>query len=82
MSVIVRVDEKGRVVIPKSIREKVKLKGENYVNVRVEGRTIVLEPLESIADKYFGAFRISRWPKDLDEFIVGVARRWWITQDK
>jgi len=81
MSVIVRVDEKGRVVIPKSIREKVKLKGGNYVNVRVEGRTIVLEPLESIADKYFGAFKISRWPKDLDEFLVEVARRWWIAQD-
>jgi len=79
--VIVRVDEKGRVVIPKSIREKVKLKGGNYVNVRVEGRTIVLEPLESIADKYFGAFKISRWPKDLDEFLVEVARRWWIAQD-
>ena len=81
MSVIVRVDEKGRVVIPKSIREKVKLKGGNYVNVRVEGRTIVLEPLESIADKYFGAFKVSRWPEDLDEFMVGVARRWWMAQD-
>ena len=78
---IVRVDERGRVVIPKSIREKVKLKGGNYVNVRVEGRTIVLEPLRSIADKYFGAFKVSRWPKDLDEFVVGVAGRWWITQD-
>ena len=78
---IVRVDERGRVVIPKSIREKVKLKGGNYVNVRVEGRTIVMEPLESIADKYFGAFKVSRWPEDLDEFIVEVARRWWMAQD-
>jgi len=33
MSTIVKVDEKGRVVIPKSIREKVKLKEGNYVNV-------------------------------------------------
>ena len=81
MSVIVKVDEKGRVVIPKSIREKVRLKGGEYVYVRVEGRSIVMEPLESIADKYFGAFRISRWPKDLDEFVVGVAKRWWITQN-
>lgn len=82
MSVIERIDENGRVVIPKSIREKVKLKEGNYVNIRVEGRIIVMEPLESIADKYFGAFKISRWPEDLDEFVVGVARRWWITQDK
>ena len=81
MSVIVKVDEKGRVVIPKSIREKVKLKGGNYVNVRVEGKIIVLEPLGSIADRYFGAFKVSRWPEDLDEFMVGVARRWWMAQD-
>ena len=78
---IVRVDERGRVVIPKSIREKVKLKEGNYVNVRVEGKIIVLEPLGSIADRYFGAFKVSRWPEDLDEFVVGVAGRWWITQD-
>ena len=81
MSVIVRVDERGRVVIPKSIGEKVKLKKGNYVNVRVEGRIIILEPLESIADKYFGAFKVSRWPKDLDEFVVRVAGRWWMAQD-
>ena len=77
---IVKVDEKGRVVIPKSIREKVKLKGGNYVNVKVEGETIVMEPLKSIADKYFGAFKISRWPEDLDEFIVEVTNRWWTGQ--
>ena len=81
MSVIVKVDERGRVVIPKSIMEKVKLKEGNYMNIRVEGRIIVLEPLESIADKYFGAFKVSRWPEDLDEFMVGVARRWWMAQD-
>jgi len=78
MSTIVRVDGKGRVVIPKSIREKVKLKEGNYVNVKVEGKTIVMEPLESIADKYFGAFKISRWPEDLDEFMVEVTKRWWM----
>ncbi len=78
MSTIVRVDEKGRVVIPKNIREKVKLKEGNYVNVKVEGKTIVMEPLESIADKYFGAFKISRWPEDLDEFMVEVTKRWWM----
>ena len=81
MSVIVKVDEKGRVVIPKSIREKVRWKEGEYVNVKVEGKTIVMEPLKSVADKYFGAFRISRWPEDLDEFMVGVARRWWMIQD-
>ncbi|MCD6593213.1 AbrB/MazE/SpoVT family DNA-binding domain-containing protein [Candidatus Bathyarchaeota archaeon] len=81
MSIIVKIDEKGRVVIPKSIREKVKLKKGEYVNVKVEGKSIVMEPLGSIADKYFGAFKISRWPEDLDEFIAEVVKRWWTAQD-
>ncbi|MCD6470333.1 AbrB/MazE/SpoVT family DNA-binding domain-containing protein [Candidatus Bathyarchaeota archaeon] len=80
MSTIVKVDEKGRVVIPKSVREKVKLKEGSYVNVRAEGKIIIMEPLESIADKYFGAFKVSRWPEDLDEFIVEVTKRWWTSQ--
>jgi len=80
MSAIVKVDEKGRVVIPKRIREKVKLKEGNYVNVKAKGKTIVMEPLESIADKYYGAFKVSKWPKDLDEFIVEVTNRWWTSQ--
>ena len=80
MSAIVKVDEKGRVVIPKSVREKVKLKEGSYVNVRAEGKIIIMEPLESIADKYFGAFKVSRWPEDLDEFIAEVTKRWWTSQ--
>ncbi|MCS7373558.1 MAG: AbrB/MazE/SpoVT family DNA-binding domain-containing protein [archaeon GB-1845-036] len=80
MSAIVKVDEKGRVVIPKSIREKVKLKEGGYVNVRAEGNIIIMKPLESIADKYFGAFKISRWPEDLDEFIVEATKKWWTSQ--
>jgi len=80
MSTIVKVDEKGRVVIPKSVREKVKLREGSYVNVRAEGKIIIMEPLESIADKYFGAFKVSRWPEDLDEFIVEVTKRWWTSQ--
>ena len=80
MSTIVKVDEKGRVVIPKRIREKVKLKEGNYVNVKAKGKIIVMEPLESIADKYFGAFKVFRWPEDLDEFIVEVTNRWWTGQ--
>jgi len=78
---MVKVDEKGRVVIPKSIREKVKLKKGSYVNVKAEGKIIIMEPLESVADKYFGAFKVSRWPDDVDEFVAEVMKRWWKAQD-
>jgi len=75
---VARVDEKGRVVIPKDLREKVKMKKGSYVRIRIDGKNIVIEPIEPIADKYFGAFKISKWPEDLDEFMVEVTRRWWL----
>jgi len=34
-----------------------------------------------LADKYFGAFKVARWPEDMDEFVVGVIKRWWTVQD-
>jgi AbrB family looped-hinge helix DNA binding protein len=73
----VKVDEKGRVIIPKSLREKAKVKERGYVKMKAEGKTIIIEPVESIADKYYGAFKIEKWPEDLDEFIVKVMRKWW-----
>jgi len=69
---IVKVDKKGRVIIPKSLREKAKVKEGGYVKMRADGKTIIVEPVESIADKYYGAFKIEKWPEDLDEFIVKV----------
>ena len=80
MSAIVRIDEKGRVLIPKNLRQKVKLKEGSLMLARVEGRKITLEPLESVADKYFGAFKVTRWPKDLDEFMAEAMRKWWTTE--
>lgn len=78
--VTVKVDEKGRVLIPKSIRETAKLKVGSYVNVTVKGKSILIEPLESIADKYHGFFKITRWPRDLDEFVNEVIKSWWASQ--
>ncbi|MEM0444265.1 MAG: hypothetical protein QXJ73_08960 [Candidatus Caldarchaeum sp.] len=37
----------------------------------------MIEPLEPTADKYFGAFKIMKWPEDLDEFVTEVVRKWW-----
>lgn len=72
------MDEKGRVIIPKSLREKAKVKGGSYVKIRVDEKGIVIEPVEPVADKYFGAFKVTRWPEELDEFAVKVMREWWI----
>ena len=77
MTEIVRVDEKGRIVIPKSLRTKTEMKEGSYVKVTAKEKSIVIEPLEPVADEYFGAFKIARWPKDLDEFVVEVTKKWW-----
>lgn len=74
----VKVDGKGRIIIPKNIREKAGVKEGSYVKIKADEKVIVIEPLESIADKYFGAFKITEWPEDLDEFVIEVMRKWWI----
>ncbi|MEM0085013.1 MAG: AbrB/MazE/SpoVT family DNA-binding domain-containing protein [Candidatus Methanomethylicia archaeon] len=74
---IVKVDEKGRIIIPKTMREKVGVKEGGYVKIKIEEKGIIIEPLEPIADKYYGAFKITEWPEDLDEFVIEVMRKWW-----
>ena len=73
----VKVDEKGRVMIPKSIRETAKLKEGSYVNIKAKGKTVIIEAAEPIADKYYGAFKITKWPEDMDEFTAEVMQKWW-----
>lgn len=80
MTAVVRVDEKGRVVIPKNIREKAKMRKGGYVKIMAKEKSIIIEPLEPFADKYFGAFKIDKWPEDLDEFAVEVTKKWWASQ--
>ncbi|MFQ6074731.1 MAG: AbrB/MazE/SpoVT family DNA-binding domain-containing protein [Candidatus Bathyarchaeia archaeon] len=80
MIAIVKVDKKGRIVIPKKIRERVELRAESIVKVTAKERSVVIEPLERSSDRYFGAFKIDRWPEDLDEFTVEVMKRWWKEQ--
>ncbi len=72
-----KIDEKGRVMIPKSIRKAAKIKAGTYVNIKATDTTIIIEHSESIAEKYSGFFQIAKWPEDLDEFIVEATRKWW-----
>lgn len=74
---IARVDGRGRVVIPKRIRERVGIREGSRVRVGVDGGRVVIELLESIADKYFGAFEVAVWPEDVDEYAAEAVRRWW-----
>lgn len=73
----VKIDQKGRVIIPKRIREIAQVKEGSYVHIRSKGKVIIMEPAEPAADKYYGAFKITKWPEDMDEFIVEVMQKWW-----
>jgi AbrB family looped-hinge helix DNA binding protein len=79
-STIVKVDQKGRIIIPRDIRETSNLKEGSCLTMRTEGKTIIIEPIEPVADKYYGAFKITKWPENMDEFIVEVIKKWWTTQ--
>ena len=72
-----KIDEKGRVMIPKNIRKAAKIKAGTYVNIKATESTIIIEPAESIAEKYGGLFQIANWPEDLDEFMVEATKKWW-----
>ena len=76
----VKVDEKGRIIIPKNIREAAELKEGSYVTIKSKGKIIMMEPLEPVADKYYGAFKGTRWPENMDEFMVEVIKQWWTAQ--
>lgn len=72
-----KIDSEGRVRIPKRIREAAKLKEGSCVNIKARGKTIIIEPAEPVADKYYGAFKVEKWPEDMDEFIGEVMQKWW-----
>jgi len=73
---VVKIDDKGRITIPREIRRKVGLKEGSYVRVRVDGGNIVIEPYKLVSRKLYGRYKVDRWPEDLDGFLVEAVRRW------
>ena len=78
---VVRIDKKGRLLIPKRLRKKINMEEGGLVRLRAEEGRIVIEPLEPVADRYFGVFKVEKWPGDLDEFLAGMVRKRWAKGD-
>ncbi len=72
----VKIDEKGRIVIPKGIRKAAKLQAGSSIKIRSKGKTVILEQIEPVADKYFGSFKVSEWPSNLDDYAIEVKKKW------
>ncbi len=76
-----RVDERGRILLPKRVREAAGIERGSYVRVVVEEGRVIVERLGSVAENNFGRFRVRRWPEDLDEFLASAVRGWWRSGD-
>jgi len=72
-----KLDEKGRIRIPKQIREAAHLKEGSCVNIKAKEKTIIIELAEPVADKYYGAFKVEKWPENMDEYVGEVMQKRW-----
>jgi AbrB family looped-hinge helix DNA binding protein len=73
--VTVRIDEKGRIILPKSIRKASQLKKGAYVTIKAKDKKIIIQPVESVTEKYLGIFKVASWPEDLDQFIIELTKK-------
>jgi len=76
MNAVVRIDEKGRITIPRHIRESCGLTEGMEVSLRVEGGRVIIEPVRSRVDELFGIIKVRSWPEDLDSYVIEALRRW------
>ncbi len=75
---ITEIDKKGRILLPKKVREKLQLEEGNKLRIEVRDESIILTKEISTAEKYAGKFKSKiRIPEDLDEFLSKVISNWW-----
>ena len=72
-----RVDSKGRILIPKTLREKTGVVEGSYVKMEADGNRIIIQPIISAATKHYGRFKVETVPDDLEGYTEGeILRRW------
>lgn len=63
---ILTIDDRGRITIPKEVRELIKSK---KLKLKVEGSRMILEPIVVDIDKYYGIFRKDLGNVDIDNIL-------------
>ncbi len=77
MTDVRRVDSKGRLLIPKILREKTEIFEGSYVKIMADGNRIIIQLIESAARRHYGRFKVKSVLDDLDAFVEGeILRRW------
>jgi bifunctional DNA-binding transcriptional regulator/antitoxin component of YhaV-PrlF toxin-antitoxin module len=75
---IYRMDEKGRVLVPKEIRDIAEMPTGSYFRFEAEKKQITIKVVEPVSEKYYGAFKVDHWPDDLDEFVKEEIMKQWM----
>ena len=53
------ISQKGQIVVPKNIRDYLKIKPTDTLTVNLEGKRIIVEPVSSI-DEVYGTFKVNK----------------------
>lgn len=59
MQYITTISQKGQIVVPKEIRDKLNLKPSDSLKVTLGGKNIIVEPLTPL-DKFIGMFSVKK----------------------
>ena len=63
---ILKIDDRGRITIPKEVRELLKSK---RLKLKIEDGKIILEPVVLDVNKYYGMFKKDIGDEDIDEIL-------------
>jgi len=75
---IVVLDKKGRILIPKEIRDSIGADAGSVFIIRLESGKVVLEKVGRPSEVFAGIFKPKETiPENLDKFAEKVIREWW-----
>ncbi|MFP3203654.1 MAG: AbrB family transcriptional regulator [Sulfolobus sp.] len=63
---ILKIDDRGRITIPKEVRELLKSK---RLKLKIEDGKIILEPVVLDVNQYYGIFKKDIGNEDIDEIL-------------
>lgn len=51
--------------------------GVKMVETKAKDKAVIIKRAEPIADKYYGAFKVEKWPEDTDEYARELIQNRW-----
>jgi AbrB family looped-hinge helix DNA binding protein len=77
MTVVARLSKKNQVVVPREVRETLRLKPGNFVQFVIEdGRVYLQSETPTMTERYFGIARSLMSPNEVDQWLKAIRREW------